>query len=274
MKHVLRIPHSRLPWRHPRRPRATRQLRHARHRQRLPRHPDHPPLARNAARRQDAGSWTSPATRSEPCNDIPALTIFDPRAGNRQRLGRHHLSRRRLPASRRRPRRPRSCRLVHRARIPRLHPQLPPHLERLPAAGPAPRRAPRHPDRPRPRADYHINPNRIVVIGFSAGGHLAALAGTQFVPGNPDAEDPNRPRLQPSRLPRPRLSLARRHHQRHHVPELLQDPQPHGPVRRAPRQIRSRFCLSPKTRRRPSSTRPLPTRRSLRRRASTFIRRC
>jgi acetyl esterase/lipase len=38
--------------------------------------------------------------------------------------------------------------------------------------------------------DYHINPNRIVVIGFSAGGHLAALAGTQFVPGSPDADDP------------------------------------------------------------------------------------
>ncbi len=38
--------------------------------------------------------------------------------------------------------------------------------------------------------DYHINPNRIVVIGFSAGGHLAALAGTEFVPGNPDADDP------------------------------------------------------------------------------------
>lgn len=38
--------------------------------------------------------------------------------------------------------------------------------------------------------DYHINPNRIVVIGFSAGGHLAALAGTQFVPGSPAAEDP------------------------------------------------------------------------------------
>jgi acetyl esterase/lipase len=37
--------------------------------------------------------------------------------------------------------------------------------------------------------DYHIDPNRIVVIGFSAGGHLAALAGTQFVPGNPDADD-------------------------------------------------------------------------------------
>ena len=39
-------------------------------------------------------------------------------------------------------------------------------------------------------ADYHINPHRIVVIGFSAGGHLAALAGTQFIPGEPDAADP------------------------------------------------------------------------------------
>ena len=39
-------------------------------------------------------------------------------------------------------------------------------------------------------ADYHIDPNRIVVIGFSAGGHLAALAGTQFVSGKPDADDP------------------------------------------------------------------------------------
>ena len=38
--------------------------------------------------------------------------------------------------------------------------------------------------------DYQIDPNRIVVIGFSAGGHLAALAGTQFVAGNPEAEDP------------------------------------------------------------------------------------
>jgi acetyl esterase/lipase len=37
---------------------------------------------------------------------------------------------------------------------------------------------------------YSIDPNRIVVIGFSAGGHLAALSGTQFVTGNPDAQDP------------------------------------------------------------------------------------
>jgi len=39
-------------------------------------------------------------------------------------------------------------------------------------------------------ADYHINPNHIVVIGFSAGGHLAALSGTQFTPGDPSADDP------------------------------------------------------------------------------------
>lgn len=39
-------------------------------------------------------------------------------------------------------------------------------------------------------ADYHIDPDRIGVIGFSAGGHLAALAAVQPVPGNPDADDP------------------------------------------------------------------------------------
>lgn len=38
--------------------------------------------------------------------------------------------------------------------------------------------------------DYQIDPNRIVMIGFSAGGHLAALAGTQPVPGDSEAEDP------------------------------------------------------------------------------------
>jgi acetyl esterase/lipase len=38
-------------------------------------------------------------------------------------------------------------------------------------------------------ADYHISPDRIVVIGFSAGGHLAALASTEPVPGDPDAGD-------------------------------------------------------------------------------------
>jgi acetyl esterase/lipase len=38
--------------------------------------------------------------------------------------------------------------------------------------------------------DYAINPNRIVIIGFSAGGHLAALAATQPVDGIPESEDP------------------------------------------------------------------------------------
>ena len=39
-------------------------------------------------------------------------------------------------------------------------------------------------------ADYHIDPDRIGVIGFSAGGHLAALAAVQPNPGKPNAEDP------------------------------------------------------------------------------------
>jgi acetyl esterase/lipase len=38
--------------------------------------------------------------------------------------------------------------------------------------------------------DYFIAPDRIAIIGFSAGGHLAALSATQFVAGKPDAEDP------------------------------------------------------------------------------------
>ena len=39
-------------------------------------------------------------------------------------------------------------------------------------------------------ADYQIDPDRIGVVGFSAGGHLAALAATQPIPGIPDADDP------------------------------------------------------------------------------------
>ena len=38
--------------------------------------------------------------------------------------------------------------------------------------------------------DYHISPDRIVLVGFSAGGHLAALAATKPAPGDPNAPDP------------------------------------------------------------------------------------
>lgn len=39
-------------------------------------------------------------------------------------------------------------------------------------------------------AEYHIAPDHIVAIGFSAGGNLAALAATKPVPGDPNASDP------------------------------------------------------------------------------------
>ncbi len=39
-------------------------------------------------------------------------------------------------------------------------------------------------------ATYKITPDHIAVIGFSAGGHLAALSGTQFVNGDPGSSDP------------------------------------------------------------------------------------
>jgi acetyl esterase/lipase len=39
-------------------------------------------------------------------------------------------------------------------------------------------------------ADYGISPNRIGIMGFSAGGHLASTVGTHFLAGKPDAADP------------------------------------------------------------------------------------
>ncbi|HXA52422.1 MAG TPA: alpha/beta hydrolase [Candidatus Acidoferrum sp.] len=39
-------------------------------------------------------------------------------------------------------------------------------------------------------ADYRIAPDRVGIMGFSAGGHLASSAGTHFDAGNPSAADP------------------------------------------------------------------------------------
>ena len=38
--------------------------------------------------------------------------------------------------------------------------------------------------------NWHVRPDRIAVIGFSAGGHLAATAGTQFDQGDETSENP------------------------------------------------------------------------------------
>jgi acetyl esterase/lipase len=39
-------------------------------------------------------------------------------------------------------------------------------------------------------SEWGVSPDRIGVMGFSAGGHLASTAGTHFDSGKPDAEDP------------------------------------------------------------------------------------
>lgn len=38
--------------------------------------------------------------------------------------------------------------------------------------------------------DYGVDPNRVGIMGFSAGGHLASSAGTHFDAGDPKADDP------------------------------------------------------------------------------------
>jgi acetyl esterase/lipase len=146
--------------------------------------PGTPPGARTP------GVETSPATKSEPCSDIPALTVFGPRegTGNGSAVvifpgGAYvHLA---GDLEGREVADWFTARGFHAFILSyRLSSQgylLPvPLLDARRAIQTVRARA----------ADYHINPDRIVVIGFSAGGHLAALAGTQPVPGSPDAEDP------------------------------------------------------------------------------------
>ncbi len=48
---------------------------------------------------------------------------------------------------------------------------------------------------------WGLDPHKIAIIGFSAGGHLASTAGTHFDAGKPDAEDPiERVSSRPDRL--------------------------------------------------------------------------
>ena len=50
-------------------------------------------------------------------------------------------------------------------------------------------------------AELRVLPDRIGIMGFSAGGHLASTAGTHFDAGNAKRFRPHRPREQPSRFP-------------------------------------------------------------------------
>jgi acetyl esterase/lipase len=136
------------------------------------------------------GVQTSPPTKSEPCSDIPALTIFGPRGGTGNGSavvifpGGAYLN----LAGDLEGREVADWFTARGFHAFILSYRLGSNGYLLPVPLLDARRAIQT---VRARAtDYHISPNRIVVIGFSAGGHLAALAGTQFVPGSPDAEDP------------------------------------------------------------------------------------
>lgn len=49
--------------------------------------------------------------------------------------------------------------------------------------------------------EWGLDPNRIAILGFSAGGHLASTLGTHFDAGKPDASDPiDRESSRPDRL--------------------------------------------------------------------------
>lgn len=135
--------------------------------------------------------WPGPApqAKGDGCYDVPALTIFDPQPGTANGSavvilpggGYQHL------AGNLEGRQFADWFTAQGFRAFILSYRLPSHGYLLPVPLIDARRAVQL---VRARAeDYHIAPNRIVLIGFSAGGHLAALAATQPVPGDPNAED-------------------------------------------------------------------------------------
>ena len=53
-----------------------------------------------------------------------------------------------------------------------------------------PGRQPRRADRPRRAGEWGLDPKRVAILGFSAGGHLASTAGTHYDAGKSDDPDP------------------------------------------------------------------------------------
>ena len=74
-------------------------------------------------------------------------------------------------------------------------------------------------------AEFDIAPDRIGMMGFSAGGHLTAMAATMPEAGRADAADPLDRVQQPARFPGPRLSVAERHDEGSEGAGLLRGPE-------------------------------------------------
>jgi acetyl esterase/lipase len=75
-------------------------------------------------------------------------------------------------------------------------------------------------------SEWGLDPKRIAILGFSAGGHLASTAGTHFDAGQPDAEDPiERVSSRPDRmiLVYPVIALATPYGHRGSLKNLLGD---------------------------------------------------
>ncbi len=75
-------------------------------------------------------------------------------------------------------------------------------------------------------SEWGLDPKRIAILGFSAGGHLASTAGTHFDAGKPDADDPiERVSSRPDRLilVYPVIALATPHGHRGSLRNLLGD---------------------------------------------------